>query len=139
MGATLLTISITSHLILCMFYKDVSVQKHISLFPPPTRPTCPSLAQWTFSFFLAIAEPHCGSADSIANMRRVTLLTPSFISVPSVMITVLRGGMKKNKKNLDRKCKVGSVLGKWLLLVRQPSPPYSMIEKSSYVMNFNSL
>lgn len=37
-GAALLTISITSHLNLCMFYKDVSVQKHISLFPPPHLP-----------------------------------------------------------------------------------------------------
>lgn len=48
--ATLPTLSITSHLILCMFYKDGRVQEHISLFP--------SLVKWTFSSFAVVAAPH---------------------------------------------------------------------------------
>lgn len=63
-GATLLTISITSHLILCMFYKDVSVQKHISLFPL----LLPHLSPVDIFFLHRPLLSHTGAADSIANI-----------------------------------------------------------------------
>lgn len=56
--ATPLALSITSHLILCMFYKDISVQKHISSCP------CPRL----FPVRKVDIFHHTGSADRVVNI-----------------------------------------------------------------------